>query len=486
MKAKKVLALGLTAAMAISLAACGDAATTGEAPAAASSAAAATASAAASSEAPAAASSSAASGEKQKISFCFRDDGQGENSPLYKWIKAGYDNWDKKDQVEIDFAQITASEGDYFTKIALELADPGTCPDLVCEDTFQLPNDAAAGYLTNLNDYVSDYEDWNNGKYYDSMKNIVTVDGSVYGIPYCTDTRGLWYNRKILTDAGVIAEGADWAPKTWADVLAACKAIKEKCPDVVPFWCNSGTATGEATSMQTYEMLLYGTGERLLDSNGKWIVKSKGIEDSLGFINDIYTNGYGPDLDLVLNGQASNTSARDYFPNDKLGISLDGIWITGNWKDTGASPVADYATKFGLAAMPTSEGQDPGSISLTGGWALSIPQNSDAKDITFEFVKHLMDPDACYLDTILAQGNICTRTDVADLDEYKAQPFFQEATQFLDFSDFRPQNDKYSSVSTCIQTMVESVVTGTSISDAEAQYASDVAAVVGNDSVVEQ
>ena len=85
MKAKKVLALGLTAAMAISLAACGDAATTGEAPAAASSAAAATASAAASSAAPAAASSSAASGEKQKISFCFRDDGQGENSPAPGW-----------------------------------------------------------------------------------------------------------------------------------------------------------------------------------------------------------------------------------------------------------------------------------------------------------------------------------------------------------------------------------------------------------------
>ena len=97
-----------------------------------------------------------------------------------------------------------------------------------------------------MNDYVANYDDWQTGKYYETMQKEVTIDGNVYGIPYCTDTRGLWYNRQILTDAGVIKEGEDWAPATWDDVLAACAAVKEKCPDVVPFWCNSGTATGEA------------------------------------------------------------------------------------------------------------------------------------------------------------------------------------------------------------------------------------------------
>lgn len=473
---KKVVSVALTGVMIAGLTACGSS-TTGDTAATADTAQAADTTASTDSATTTATSSDEG---KQVISFCFRDDGTGENSALYKWIKAGYENWDKKDEVEIDFAQITASEGDYFTKIALELADPKTCPDLVCEDTFQLPNDAAAGYLTNMNDYVANYDDWQTGKYYETMQKEVTIDGNVYGIPYCTDTRGLWYNRQILTDAGVIKEGEDWAPATWDDVLAACAAVKEKCPDVVPFWCNSGTATGEATSMQTYEMLLYGTGERLMD-NDKWIVSSPGIESSLGFINDIYSNGYGPSLDLVLNGDASNTSSREYLPEDKLAISLDGIWITGNWKENGASPVSDYATKFGLAAMPTSEGQDPGHMSLTGGWALSIPENSDAKDITFEFIEHLMDPESCYLDTILNQGNLCTRTDVAEMDDYSAQPFFQQATDFLKFSDYRPQNDKYSSVSTCIQTMVESVASGASIKDAEAQYASDVAQVVGED-----
>ncbi|MGH4038170.1 MAG: extracellular solute-binding protein [Sphaerochaeta sp.] len=430
-------------------------------------------------------SSSKSDNSKPTITYTFRDDGRGSDQILWKWIEEGYNSWDKKDQVNLDMAPITASEGDYFTKIALQLSDPATSPDLVCEDTFQLPNDVSAGYLTNLDSYVSSYADWTDGKYYASMQKAVTgADGSVYGIPYCTDTRGLWYNRAILTEAGVIKQGEDWTPSSWDDILDACAKIQANTTDVIPFWCNSGVATGEATSMQTYEMLLYGTGERLLTDDGKWIIDSDGMRASLKFLQDIYNNGYGPSLDLVLNGQASNTSARKYFPEDKLAITLDGIWITGNWKATGPSPVADYATKFGLAAMPTSKGQNPGTVTLAGGWAFSIPENSDAKELTFEFIQHLMDPEASYLSSIIEQGNICTRTDVGPIEEYAKQPFFEQATEFLKTADFRPQNDKYSTVSTSIQYMVESVVTGTSIDNAISQYGKDVIRTVGKENVV--
>lgn len=420
---------------------------------------------------------------KPKITFTYRDDGADQStSPLYRWVNSAYEKWDKKDEVDLEVAPITASEGDYFTKIALQLTDKGTCPDLVCEDTFQLPNDVAAGYLTDLSDYVSKYEDWQNGSYYESLQKMVTVDEKVYAVPYCTDTRGIWYNKSVFERAGLINKGEEWQPKSWQDIMDACKTVKEKCPDVVPFWCNSGKATGEATSMQTYEMLLYGTGERLLTKEGKWITKSEGIRDSLQFLSDIYRNGYGPSLSLVLNGQASNTSAREYLPQGKLAMSMDGIWITGGWKEGGASPWKGYENEVGLAAMPTSKGQSPGSVTMSGGWALSIPENSDNKDLTFEFIKQMMSPEV-YLEAVMMQGNICTRTDVAQAEAYSAQPFFSKATDFLKTADFRPQNDQYSSVSTCIQSMVESVVSGTDVEAAMQQYEVDVARTVGKDNV---
>lgn len=425
-----------------------------------------------------------ASGEKQKITWTFRHDGNDLNkNALYNWVNSTYENWDKKDQVELDIAPITASEGDYFTKIALQLADPGTCPDLVCEDTFQLPNDVVAGYLTNLDEYVADYEDWNNGSYIEALKKGVTSDdGSVYGIPYCTDSRGLWYNRSIMEKAGVIGAGEDWEPKNWDEILDACAKIKENCPDVVPYWSNTGVACGEGTSMQTYEMLLYGTGERLITDDGKWIVESEGILKSLNFINDIYSNGYGPSLSLVLNGNSGTTACQEYMPNDKLGMMLDGNWACGNWKETGAAPLADYDKKLGFAAMPTSEGQDPGTVTLAGGWGFSIPENSDAKDITFEFITELMKPEN-YLPSIIAQGNLATRADVAEMEEYKSEPFLKVATDFLEKADFRPQNDQYSTVSTSIPQMVEAVASGTSPEDAMKQFGIEVARNVGDENV---
>ena len=129
-------------------------------------------------------SDDSSSGDKKKITITWRDDGTDiKLSANYQAMQYAYDNWDKKDQVELDFEPITASEGDYFTKIALQLGDVSTCPDLVCEDTFQLPNDVEAGYLTDLSDYVKDWDTWNDGTFYDKMKEVVTTDG-----------KSLWYS----------------------------------------------------------------------------------------------------------------------------------------------------------------------------------------------------------------------------------------------------------------------------------------------------
>ncbi|QHQ60797.1 extracellular solute-binding protein [Anaerocolumna sedimenticola] len=419
---------------------------------------------------------------KSVITVTFRDDGQGENGSTWKWLQTAYDSFDKKDSCELNIAPITASEGDYFAKIALSLQSEETAPDLVTEDTFQLATDVEAGYLTPLDDYLADYADWTDGSYYDSLKEGVTAaDGKVYGVPFTTDTRGLWYNKEIFKKAGL---PEDWDPKTWDDILAACKKIKDRVPDVIPFWCNSAVATGEATSMQTYEMLLYGTGEKLIDeSTGKWVISSQGILDSLSFLDNIYKNNFGPPLSKVLNGQASNTSAREYLPQGKLAISLDGNWITGNYLETGASPWPEYKVVLGFTAMPTENGDGSGTVTLAGGWGWSIPAKSDNKDITMEFIKHLMEP-SVYIDAIIETGGIGTRADIAEDERYSKQPFIATATKFLQDAAFRPKDSKYSAVSTSIQTMVESVVSGTSPEDAMATYAVDVTRTVGENNVV--
>ncbi|MGN7357051.1 ABC transporter substrate-binding protein [Paenibacillus sp. SAF-054] len=422
--------------------------------------------------------------EKKTITITYRDDGTGEKGTLYKWIKEVSAQYPNKD-VEIKPTPIQASEGDYFAKIALALKSKDTAPDIVTEDTFMLNSDASAGFLEPLDERLKGWEDWTNGSFIEAMKKGVTAsDGKVYGVPYNTDSRGLWYNKDIFKKVGL---PEDWQPKNWDEVLDAARTIKEKAgSDVVPIWMNMGKATGEATSMQTYEMLLYGTGERLYDDAGKkWITKSQGMNDALTFIETIAKEKLGPPLSKVLNGQAGNTATREYLPKGKLAISLDGSWITGNYLEGGAAPWPEYKDVLGFAPMPTNKGQEPGSITLAGGWALSIPANAQHKDEAWDFIKFALNKDNTQK-LVTSSGNITVRADVAKDPGYTQMPFNEIATEYLKNAEFRPAQDKYPEVSTQIQTMVESVATGTKAADAAKKYAQDVTRIVGQDNTLEK
>ncbi|MCD8151129.1 MAG: extracellular solute-binding protein [Clostridiales bacterium] len=404
--------------------------------------------------------SSGDSGDKTTLTITFRDEGDGADGSLYKWFMEAYETYPNKDSVELDIQYITASEGDYFAKVELALADESTAPDIVCEDTFYLPSDVAAGYLTNLDDYIAEWDDWDN--FYENTKDAAAYDGSVYGIPYSGDTRALLYNRSVLEEAGVIAEGEDWAPSTWQDILDACELIKTNT-DSLPFWCNGGTVSGEATSMQTYEMIYYGTGEQLYEDDN-WIVSSDAILDSLTFIQTLYDEGYAS-TDYIFDSEASNNVVDNYFPTGDIAIILNGVWVLSDYKDNGATPWDNYGEEIGVAAMPTQYGDGDEYVTMSGGWTLAIPELSDEKDAAWDFIEWCMNYDN-YLISVEYTGNLSTRSDVAEDPAYCEEPLIAEFTDLMQYAYYRPHTDEYSTVTTYIQTMVEAVSSGTDPQDA--------------------
>lgn len=420
------------------------------------------------------------SGGATKLTVTWRDEGTGEDNPLYKWFSQAYESYADKDKIELDYQYITASEGDYFAKVALSLQDESTAPDIVCEDTFYLPSDVTAGNLTNLDDYVADWEDW--GNFYENTKDAAAMDGSVYGIPYSGDTRGLIYNKDVFEAAGL---DADWQPTTWQEILDTCQELKDYYgDDVIPFWCNSGQVSGEATSMQTYEMLLYGTGEEVYE-DGKFVVSSDAIEDTLTFIQTLYEEGYAT-TDLIYDTESSDNVVNNYLPEGKVAIVLNGNWVFSNYTENGTSPWEEYADKLGFAAMPTQDGSGQGFVTMSGGWALAIPELSDEKDAAWDFVQWLMSYDN-YLNCVTYTGNLSTRSDVAEDEAYTTTPFNDIATSFMEYAKYRPHTDTYQTVTTYIQSMVESVAAGESTpEDAMEKYKSDVISAVGEDMVTEK
>jgi multiple sugar transport system substrate-binding protein len=376
---------------------------------------------------------------------------------------------------------IQASENDYYTKLTLMNRSASTAPDVMYEDTFLVNSDIQAGYLAPLDSYLSSWSDWS--QYTSAAKTAaVGTDGKTYGVPMGTDTRALYYNQTLFKQAGI---PVPWQPKTWDDVLAAARTIKAKLPGVTPINVYSGKGAGEGATMQGLEMLLYGTNNELYDaSTKKWTPSTQGMLDSLGFIKTIYTTGLAPDPQDALNPNFGTTVATDLIPGGKLAIDLDGSWVTGNWSSTGAKPWPAWSTTMGVAAMPTQDGQAPGSTSMSGGWVLSIGAHSANKQAAWDFVS-LAENRENSLNYDIIASQIAERADVAADPKYlAATPTLGFFTNLVKVTHFRPAYPVYPQISDQIQVAMESVMTGqSSPSSAMSTLAGQVSSIAGSSNV---
>jgi len=419
--------------------------------------------------------SSAASGDKV-VKVAYQTFGAFTQMDTHmKAVKKEYEAANKG--VTVKLVPIAASENDYYTKLALMNRSASTAPDVLYEDTFLIKSDAEAGYLAPLDSYVAKWKDW--GQFPDNAKKAGQgVDHKLYGISMGTDTRALWYNKGLLAKAGV---AVPWQPKSWKDLLDAAKKIKAAEPGVVPFNVYSGKPQGEAAVMQGFEMLLYGTKTTLFDTQkNKWVIGSKGVTDSLGFIKDLYQGGLAPTPQQALDPNIGTTIFTDWIPNGTLAIALDGSWQSGTWIESGAKPWPEWSSVLAQTPMPTQDGQAPKVTSMSGGWTLALGSKSKNKDAAWGFITLALDQKNSKAYDIAA-SQIPVRVDVTKDPEYiKSNPTAAFFSDLVKNTHFRPADSDYAKISNAIQVAMESVMTGQqSPAEAAGIYDSAVKEIVG-------
>lgn len=383
---------------------------------------------------------------------------------------------------KVRLVPVKAPDSEYYTKLQQMLRSPKTAPDLVYEDTFLINSDITSGYLKPLDAYLAKWPDWR--QFMDTAKAAARgEDGKTYGVPDGTDTRGLWYDKGIFAKAGL---PVPWQPKTWDDVLAAARAIKEKVPGVTPLNVYTGKPAGEAATMQGFEMLLYGTGDGRADplydaGSRKWVAGGQGFKDALSFVETVYREKLGPDVSTALDPNIQTIVRGELLPKGKLGIDLDGSWLPQDWLPGAGHEWPEWSRKLGLAAMPTQRGQAPGKVSMSGGWTWAVPAKAGNPDLAFEFVK-TMQTKANAQKWYVANSGIAVRGDVASDPAYAgAQPGIKFFTDLVASTHYRPAYPAYPKVSTAIQEAMESVTTGdASVEKAAAAYDDALKDITGN------
>jgi multiple sugar transport system substrate-binding protein len=382
------------------------------------------------------------------------------------------------DGMTVELVPIEAEQDQYFTKLALMNGSADTAPDVIYEDTFQIRSDAAAGYLQPIDDYLADWDEW---EQYDEGARQAGLgdDGKTYGVSLGTDTRGIYFNKQIFADAGL---PEDWAPESWDDILEAARTVKESNPDVIPLNVYASQALGEATSMQGFEMLLYGTENELLDTDSnKWVTGSAGFADALGFYETVADEELGPDPAQALDAGWGTKVSTELLPQGGLAIAVDGSWLPSNWI-SGENEWPEWQDTMGFAAMPTQDGGGDGFTSMSGGWTLAMGANAANPDAAFDFMAQALTFENALMYHQEA-GQIAVRTDVAESQEYlDYNPSFEFFSSLVPYTHFRPATPDYSQISSNIPVATEAVFTGqSSPADAQAAYDNALVGIVGEE-----
>jgi len=379
----------------------------------------------------------------------------------------------------MELVPIVASENDYYTKLQLMMRSPRTSPDVVYEDTFLINSDITAGYLQPLDSYLGKWADWD--QFQDTAKGAAkAADGKTYGIPDGTDTRALWFNKQLFTQAGLPEA---WAPTSWDDLLAAAREIKGKLPSVTPINVYAGKAAGEAASMQGFEMLFYGTGSTLYDAkSGKWNVGSPEFRDSLTFLKTLYDEKLCPDPQIALDAQVGTRVQEEFLPGSTMAIALDGSWLSGTWLPSGGKPWPEWNSVMATTPMPTKTAGGDGKISMSGGWTWAMTKNAANAADAWKVMSTLTAKDN-NLKYNIASAAVAVRKDVASDPAYTgSNPTLEFFSSLVPVTQYRPQNTDYPRVSNEIQVAMEAVVTGQATPSAAADaYDEAVKGIVGED-----
>ena len=316
----------------------------------------------------------------------------------------------------------TISNSSVKTKVqTLAVADE--LPDIFCLKGQMTKSFVENGKVLDMSDYLNENPEWK-----DSFKEGVfsnfTIQDKIYGIPFQVTNTCIYYNDKIMKDAGI-----DEFPTTWDGLIEACKILRAK--GITPIVLgNKGKWNAESVIMSTlgnrltgdewYESIKYNTGAKYTDPE---------FVASLQALSDLAAVGaFNSDVNSI-----DNLQQLQVFMNGKAAMTIDGTWAIPNLD---ANTPEDVHENIKIAALPAVSGGKGNAQAITGGagWALAINSNIDPekKDAALDFIKSIINEKFA---TLQAAAGILPANYPGDFDIDSSQVV---ALGFNEFQEGRP------------------------------------------------
>ena len=227
---------------------------------------------------------------------------------------------------------------DIYTVVNTRIAN-GEAPDLLNIDVFA--DYVADDLLLPASEWVTE-ETY--AKFYPQFLEQSVVDGTVWAVPDLASARALYYNADILAAAGVEV------PTTWAELQAACEAIKAYDAEVYPWGIDMTTDEGQAC----FAYYAWTNGGGFVDAEGNWTLNSAENVEAVKFSTGLVAAG----LTNTAPATESRYDLQELFAAGKLAMMIGPNQIS-TYVASSENPI-----NFGVASIPANEGKATSSVGV--------------------------------------------------------------------------------------------------------------------------
>ena len=335
----------------------------------------------------------------------------------------------------------------------LSAAANHTNVDLISLDQIWLGEFAEIGFLTDLTNYTKNWGEEND--WYEANWDGGFYNDTIYGIWAWTDIRGLWYWKDMLHEAGVDPNSL----KTWDGYIEAAKKLNtilgpkgiegvhlvgaSHSPDIefYPYlWMLGGNIVELKTGHPTKGVYFFPT------YNG-----SEGVR-AMEFIK--------AQIDAGIKPQKNHFWGKEFLDR-KFAVMLEALQHHVHLNTT--EQKRDFEQKVGFLPMFPVPNLSYETSSLMGGWELSIPKTSNHKDLAWELMTIILEPNilAPY---VVSHANLPTRISIGEgsyvLEANKTIPYYSQLIDMIKIGHGRPNIPEYPQIAEHIKQALDEVYYG--------------------------
>jgi multiple sugar transport system substrate-binding protein len=351
--------------------------------------------------------------------------------------------------IKIDYRVLPYSD----TRTQILTAMAGKTPiDIVSLDQIWLGEFAEAGFLSDL---TSNTQKWNKSSdWYEQNWEGGLYNNQVKGIWAWTDVRALWYWKDLLNKADISPKELE----NWSGYISASKKLKQ-------FLQKDGIEgmhlVGAAHSPDMWYPYLWMLGGEILE-------KREGHPTKQNYWYPIYNSNLGvkalqflkDQVDAGIKPQINHYWGQE-FADKKFAVMLEGSWLLGQFDK---SEWNTFKEKIGMIPMfPVPNTSNTTTSTLMGGWLLGIPETSHNKELAWELITIMLEPNVL-IPMLLQQGYLPTQKSIGEgpyATKLKSTiPYYEELVSLISLGKGRPNIPEYPIVAEHIRNAIEHVYNG--------------------------